>query len=69
VQTPTQPVPDPALSQLPDPAPPQEPQHLQDEITVLKGAFHEEKEFNAKRHKDLLALLTALQTKLSTPAP
>jgi len=60
VQTPTPPVPRPASSQLPDPAPPQEPQHLQDEIIALKGAFQGEKELNAKRHEDLLVLLTAL---------
>jgi len=68
-QTPTPPVPRPASRQLPDPASPQEQQHLQDEITTLKGAFQEEKKQNAKRHEDLLALLTALQAKLSPPAP
>ena len=50
-------------------APPQEKQHLQDELTALKGAFQEEKELNAKHHEDLLVLLTALQAKLSPPAP
>ena len=69
MQTPTPPVPHPTSSQLPDPAPPQEQQHLQDEITTLNGAFQEEKELNAKHHEDLLALLTALQAKLSSPAP
>jgi len=39
VQTPTPPVPRPTSSQLPDSAPSLEPQHLQDEITALKGAF------------------------------
>ena len=42
-------------------------QLLQDEITALRGALQEEKELNAKRHEDLLALLTALQAK--PPAP
>jgi len=60
VQTPTPPIPHPSPSQPAASAPPQEQQHLQDEITTLKGAFQEEKELNAKRHEDLLALLTAL---------
>jgi len=42
-------------------------QLLQDKITALKGALQEEKELNAKRHEDLLALLTILQPK--PPAP
>ena len=42
-------------------------QLLWDEITALKGALQEEKELNAKRHADLLALLTALQPKPPTP--
>jgi len=43
------------------------PHRLQDEITALQSAFQEEKELNAKRHVDLLALLTAFQPK--APAP
>jgi len=69
VQTPTLPVPHPSLCQLAASAPPQEQQHLHDEITALKGAFQEEKELNAKCHEDLLALLTTLQAQLSPPAP
>ena len=69
VQTATLPVPRPSPSQPAVSATPQEQQHLQDEITALKGAFQEEKELNAKRHEDLLALLIALQAKLSPPAP
>jgi len=69
VQTPTPPVSRRSSSQPPDSALPQEQQHLQDEITTMKGAFQEEKELNAKRHEDLLAILTALQAKLSPPAP
>jgi len=69
VQTPTPPVPRPSSSQPPAPAPPQEQQHLQDEITALKGAFQEENELNDKCHEDFLALLTALQAKLSPLAP
>jgi len=42
---------------------------VQDEITAVKGVLQEEKELNAKRHEDLLAILTALTTKLSPPAP
>jgi len=68
-QTPTSPIPHPSSSQPTASAPPQEQQHLQDEITALKGTSQEEKELNAKRHEDLLALLTALQAKLSPPAP
>jgi len=65
VQIATLPVPRPSPSQPATSAPPQEQQHLQDEITALKGVFQEEKELNAKCHEDLLALLTALQAKLS----
>jgi len=42
---------------------------LQDEITAVKGVLQEEKELNAKRHEDLLAILAALTAKLSPPAP
>ena len=69
MQTPLAPVPHPSTNHPVASAPPQEQQHLQDEITALQGAFQEEKELNAKRHEDLLALLTALQAKLSPPAP
>jgi len=37
---------------------------LQDEITAVKGVLQEEKERNAKRHEDLLAILTAPTAKL-----
>ena len=67
VQTPSVPVPRPTPSQPAASASSSEQQLLQDEITALKGAFQEEKELNAKRHADLLALLTALQPK--PPAP
>jgi len=66
VQTPSVPIPRPTSS-LPAASASSEQQLLQDEITVLKGALQEEKELNAKRHADLLALLTALQPK--PPAP
>jgi len=69
VQTPTLPVPHVSSSQPSNPTPPQEQQHLQDEITILKGVFQDEKALNAKHHEDLVALLTALQAKLSPPAP
>jgi len=67
VQTPSVRVPRPTASQLAASTSPSEQQLLQDEITTLKGAFQEEKELNAKRHADLLALLTSLQPK--PPAP
>ena len=67
VQTPTVPVPHPTTSQPAASMSASTQQLLQDEITVLKGALQEEKELNAKRHADLLALLTALQPK--PPAP
>ena len=60
VQTPIPPVPRPFPSQPAASAPPSAQQLLQDEITALKDALQEEKELNAKRHEDLLALLTAL---------
>ena len=43
------------------------PQRLQADLTALQREFKEEKELNAKRHADLLALLTALQPKPPTP--
>jgi len=67
VQTPIPPVPRPTPSQPAASASPSTQQLLQDKITPLKGALQEEKELNAKRHKDLLALLTALQPKPPTP--
>jgi len=69
VQTPTPPVPRRSLSQPSTSALPQEQQRLQDEVTAMKGAFQEEKELNAICHEDLLAILIALQAKLSPPAP
>jgi len=69
VQTPLPPVPHPSPSQPAASTTSQDQQHVQDEITTLKGAFQEEKELNAKRHEDLLVLLTALQAKLSPLAP
>jgi len=42
-------------------------QWLQADLSALQREFKEEKELNAKRHADLLALLTALQPK--PPAP
>jgi len=67
VQTPIPPVPHPTPSQSAPSASPSTQQLLQDEITALKGALQAKKELNAKRHADLLALLTALQPK--PPAP
>jgi len=42
---------------------------LQAEITEVKEALVAEKELSAKRHEDLLALLAALNSKLSPPEP
>ena len=42
-------------------------QGLRADLSVLQRELREEKELNAKRHADLLALLTALQPK--PPAP
>jgi len=67
VQTPIPPVPRPTPSQPAASTSPLMQQLLQDEITALRGALQEEKELNAKRHEDLLALLTTLQPK--PPAP
>jgi len=67
VQTPPVPVPCPTQRQPAASTNVSSPQRLQDEITVLQSALQEEKELNAKRHADLLALLAALQPK--PPAP
>ena len=60
VQTPPVPVPRPTQRQPAALTTVSSPQQLQDEITVLQSALQVEKELNAKRHADLLALLTAL---------
>jgi len=69
VQTPAPPFPHSSSNQPPDSALQQEQQCLQDEITAMKGALQEEKELNAKRHEDLLAILATLTAKLSLAAP
>ena len=68
VQTPTPHVSRCSSNQPPHLALPQEQQCLQDKITAMKGAFQEEKKLSAKRHENLLAILTALQAKPSPPA-
>jgi len=40
---------------------------LKSELTKVKDALAEEKALNAKQHEDLLALLSALSTKLNPP--
>ena len=72
VQTPS--VPAPATAPVPRPSqPPSTPpttasdQGLTDDLSALQRELKEEKELNAKRHADLLALLQALQPK--PPAP
>ena len=42
---------------------------LKIELTEVKGALAEEKALNAKRHEDLLGLLSAFPAKLSPPTP
>jgi len=69
LQTPTSPVPCRSSSQPPVAALQQEQQHLQDEVTAMKGVLQEEKELNVKRYEDLLAILATLTTKLSPLAP
>jgi len=67
VQTPPVPVPRPTQCQPAASTTVSSPQRLQDEITALQSSLQEEKELNAKRHADLLALLIVLQPK--PPAP
>jgi len=40
---------------------------LKSELSEVKDALAEEKALNAKRHEDLLALLSALSAKLTPP--
>jgi len=47
----------------------QDHSRLKSELTEVKEALAEKKALNAKRHEDLLALLSALSAKLSPPAP
>ena len=47
----------------------EENSQLRAELTAVKTALDEEKALNAKRHEDLLALLSSLTAKLSPPAP
>ena len=47
----------------------QDQSRLKTELTEVKGALAEEMALNAKRHEDLLAILSTLSAKLSPPAP
>jgi len=67
VQTPSVPVPRPTQRQPTAPMPASDQQQLQADLTALQRAFQEEKEQNAKRHADLLALFTTLQPKPLAP--
>jgi len=67
VRTPSVSVLRPTQRQPAAPMPASDQQELQADLTALQRAFQEEKEQNAKRHADLLALLTVLQPK--PPAP
>ena len=60
VHTPSVPAPRPTPSQPAASTSTSSQQQLHDEITALKSALQADQELNAKRHADLLALLTAL---------
>ena len=47
----------------------EENSRLSAELTAAKAALDEEKDLNAKRHEDILALLSSLSSKFSPPAP
>ena len=68
VQTPSAPVPavSAPISQPSSPITASD-QGLRDDLSALQREFQEEKELNAQRHADLLALLQALQPKPSAP--
>ena len=66
VPTPSVPVSSASPSQPGDPSPASD-QELRDDLSTLQRELKEEKELNAKRHADLLALLQALQQKPSNP--
>ena len=47
----------------------EENSRLSSELTTIKAALDEEKALNAKRHEDILALLSSLSAKFFPPAP
>ena len=47
----------------------EENSRLSAELTAVKAALDEEKALNAKRHEDILTLLSSLSAKFSPPAP
>ena len=67
VQTPPVPVPSPSQPEPAAPTTASDQQGLRDDLSALQRELKEEKELNAKRYADLLALLTALQP--MPPAP
>jgi len=67
VQTPSVPVPRPTHRQPAASTAVCSLQRLQADLTALQREFNEEKELNAKRHADLIALLTVLQPKPAAP--
>ena len=69
VPTPTPPVPGSSRGQPPIAALQQEQKRLQDELSAVKDVLETQEALNAKRHEDILALLVALNAKLSSPAP
>jgi len=69
LQTPAPPVPSSSSSHPSVEVLQQEQQRLLLEITAVKGVLVEKKVLSPKRHEDLLAILAALNAKLSPPAP
>jgi len=47
----------------------QDQNRLKDELSKVKEVLAEEKPLNAKRHEDLLSILSALTAKFSSPPP
>ena len=69
LRTPFPPIPGTSFSEASADALLQDQPRLKTELTEVKEALAEEKTQNAKRHEDLLALLSALSAKLSPPPP
>ena len=65
--TPFTPVPGPSSSGASLDTLLQDQNRLKDELTEVQEVLAEEKALNAKRHEDLLSVLSALTTKLTLP--
>ena len=68
-RTPFTPIPGPSSSGASLDTLLQDQNRLKDELTEVKEVLAEEKALNAKRHEDLLSVLSALTAKLSFPPP